>query len=103
MNTMRLPLCASILLAFGFIAPVLFLSTSARLINGGDQGQMMKMVRPVTIEVAGSSLPDCSHACVSCTPCRLGMVSLVCSSLEGSETCPMAHKCMCNNKSYPVP
>ncbi|KAK9284449.1 hypothetical protein L1049_023622 [Liquidambar formosana] len=56
-----------------------------------------------TVQVAGSSLPDCSHACGSCSPCRLVMVSFVCSSLEEAETCPMAYKCMCKNKSYPVP
>ncbi|XP_059664659.1 protein EPIDERMAL PATTERNING FACTOR 1-like [Cornus florida] len=54
-------------------------------------------------QVAGSTLPDCSHACGSCTPCRLVMVSFVCSTIEEAETCPIAYKCMCNNKSYPVP
>ncbi|KDP24161.1 hypothetical protein JCGZ_25818 [Jatropha curcas] len=58
---------------------------------------------PDTVEIAGSSLPDCSHACGSCSPCRLVMVSFVCASLEEAETCPMAYKCMCRNKSYPVP
>ncbi|XP_021902482.1 protein EPIDERMAL PATTERNING FACTOR 1-like [Carica papaya] len=58
---------------------------------------------PDTLQIAGSSLPDCSHACGSCSPCRLVMVSFVCASLEEAETCPMAYKCMCNNKSYPVP
>ncbi|XP_060189413.1 protein EPIDERMAL PATTERNING FACTOR 1-like isoform X2 [Lycium barbarum] len=56
-----------------------------------------------TLQIAGSSLPDCSHSCGSCTPCRLVMVSFVCSSIEEAETCPMAYKCMCHNKSYPVP
>ena len=56
-----------------------------------------------TLQVAGSSLPDCSHACGSCTPCRLVMVSFVCASLAEAETCPIAYKCMCHNKSYPVP
>ncbi|XP_030932853.1 uncharacterized protein LOC126693984 [Quercus robur] len=56
-----------------------------------------------TLQIAGSRLPDCSHACGACSPCRLVMVSFVCSSLEEAETCPMAYKCMCNNKSYPVP
>ncbi|KAG9138973.1 hypothetical protein Leryth_025408 [Lithospermum erythrorhizon] len=55
------------------------------------------------LQIAGSRLPDCSHACGSCTPCRLVMVSYVCSSIEEAETCPMAYKCMCHNKSYPVP
>ncbi|KAF3443886.1 hypothetical protein FNV43_RR13576 [Rhamnella rubrinervis] len=59
--------------------------------------------KPDTVQVAGSSLPDCSHACGSCSPCRLVMVSFVCASLEEAETCPMAYKCMCRNKSYPVP
>ncbi|KAL6140001.1 hypothetical protein ACLB2K_058302 [Fragaria x ananassa] len=31
---------------------------------------------PDTLQVAGSSLPDCSHACGSCTPCRLVMEAL---------------------------
>ncbi|WCJ30681.1 epidermal patterning factor 1 [Euphorbia peplus] len=56
-----------------------------------------------TVQIAGSSLPDCSHACGSCSPCRLVMVSFVCASLEEAETCPMAYRCMCRNKSYPVP
>ncbi|CAN4103346.1 unnamed protein product [Withania somnifera] len=56
-----------------------------------------------TLQIAGSSLPDCSHACGSCRPCRLVMVSFVCSSIEEAETCPMAYKCVCHNKSYPVP
>nr|GEX42939.1 protein epidermal patterning factor 1 [Tanacetum cinerariifolium] len=55
------------------------------------------------VKVPGSRLPDCSHACGSCSPCRLVMVSFVCASIEEAETCPMAYKCMCNNKSYPVP
>ncbi|URE16286.1 epidermal patterning factor [Musa troglodytarum] len=52
-----------------------------------------------TLQVAGSSLPDCSHACGSCKPCRLVMVSFVCASLEEAETCPMAYKCMCNRST----
>ncbi|XAR68030.1 hypothetical protein NMG60_11003016 [Bertholletia excelsa] len=59
--------------------------------------------RPDTLQIAGSSLPDCSHACGGCSPCRLVMVSFVCASLAEAETCPMAYKCMCRNKSYPVP
>ncbi|KAK6919032.1 hypothetical protein RJ641_017454 [Dillenia turbinata] len=63
----------------------------------------MKHKRTDPLQIAGSSLPDCSHACGSCTPCRLVMVSFVCASLEEAETCPIAYKCMCKNKSYPVP
>ncbi|XP_008799256.1 protein EPIDERMAL PATTERNING FACTOR 1 [Phoenix dactylifera] len=64
---------------------------------------MEKKGKADTVQVAGSSLPDCSHACGSCSPCRLVMVSFVCASLQEAETCPMAYKCMCNRKSYPVP
>ncbi|XP_030459633.1 protein EPIDERMAL PATTERNING FACTOR 1 [Syzygium oleosum] len=59
--------------------------------------------RADTVQIAGSSLPDCSHACGSCSPCRLVMVSFVCASVQEAETCPMTYKCMCKNKSYPVP
>ncbi|CAN6979819.1 hypothetical protein IGI04_038358 [Brassica rapa subsp. trilocularis] len=70
----------------------------------GMMGRKMKRQRrPDTVQVAGSRLPDCSHACGSCSPCRLVMVSFVCASIEEAETCPMAYKCMCKNKSYPVP
>ncbi|KAG0484743.1 hypothetical protein HPP92_008638 [Vanilla planifolia] len=57
--------------------------------------------RANTVQVAGSSLPDCSHACGSCSPCRLVMVSFICE--EEAESCPLAYKCMCNRRSYPVP
>ena len=59
--------------------------------------------KPYTLQIAGSKLPDCSHACGSCSPCRLVMVSFVCASIQEAETCPMAYKCMCNSKAYPVP
>ncbi|VFQ86154.1 unnamed protein product [Cuscuta campestris] len=81
--------------------------------GGGDKGIVVRKTaekgggdtssRTEEVGGAGSRLPDCSHACGSCRPCRLVMVSFVCSSLEEAETCPMAYKCMCNNKSYPVP
>ncbi|KAK8655253.1 hypothetical protein V6N13_107841 [Hibiscus sabdariffa] len=69
----------------------------------GRSRPMMKRKGADTLQVAGSRLPDCSHACGSCTPCRLVIVSFVCASQQEAETCPMAYKCMCNNKSYPVP
>ncbi|KAF7145693.1 hypothetical protein RHSIM_Rhsim04G0019300 [Rhododendron simsii] len=56
-----------------------------------------------TVQIAGSRLPDCAHACGSCSPCRLVMVSFKCSLLAEAETCPMAYKCICNTKSFPVP
>ncbi|KAL1362987.1 hypothetical protein AAHE18_03G119300 [Arachis hypogaea] len=55
-----------------------------------------------TMVLAGSKLPDCSHACGSCSPCRLVMVTS-CASIKEAEPCPLAYKCMCHDKSYPVP
>lgn len=54
-------------------------------------------------QAAGSRLPDCTHACGSCKPCRLVTVSLVCASLTKSETCPISYRCVCHGKSFPVP
>ncbi|KAK7854485.1 protein epidermal patterning factor 1 [Quercus suber] len=35
-----------------------------------------------TLEIAGSRLPDCSHACGACSPCRLVMMTkLLCGSV----------------------
>lgn len=50
---------------------------------------------------AGSRIPDCSHACGSCSPCKLVMISLTC--VDEAETCPISYRCICNSKSYPVP
>uniref|UniRef100_A0A7N0SXT4 Epidermal patterning factor-like protein n=1 Tax=Kalanchoe fedtschenkoi TaxID=63787 RepID=A0A7N0SXT4_KALFE len=55
------------------------------------------------VQLAGSSLPDCSHACNSCMPCRLVIVASACASLTEAESCPISYRCMCNNKTYPVP
>ncbi|KZV28925.1 hypothetical protein F511_13720, partial [Dorcoceras hygrometricum] len=48
----------------------------------------------------GSSLPDCSHACGPCTPCRRVMVSFNRCSVE---SCPIVYRCMCKGKYYHVP
>ncbi|KAM5562083.1 protein EPIDERMAL PATTERNING FACTOR 2 [Rosa sericea] len=50
----------------------------------------------------GSSLPDCSHACGPCFPCKRVMVSFSkCSST--SESCPIVYRCICKGKYYHVP
>ncbi|KAK9715185.1 hypothetical protein RND81_06G148300 [Saponaria officinalis] len=56
----------------------------------GRAGSKAKGPGRNTVEIAGSRLPDCARI-------------FVCSSLEEAEICPMAYKCMCNNKSFPVP
>ncbi|CAN6543767.1 hypothetical protein C1H46_041224 [Malus baccata] len=49
---------------------------------------------------SGSRLPDCSHACGPCFPCKRVMVSFKCST---SESCPIVYRCMCKGKYYHVP
>lgn len=71
--------------------------------TSGQNDTVMKRNHPLQV-AAGSRLPDCSHACGSCTPCRLVLVRFLCASLSTqSETCPISYRCMCNSKSYPVP
>ncbi|MED6208247.1 hypothetical protein PIB30_043295 [Stylosanthes scabra] len=46
----------------------------------------------------GSSIPDCSHACGPCFPCKRVMVSFKCSSI--AESCPIVYRCICKGKYY---
>ncbi|CAJ1978419.1 unnamed protein product [Sphenostylis stenocarpa] len=48
----------------------------------------------------GSALPDCSHACGSCFPCKRVIVSYKCMI---AESCPVVYRCMCKGKYYHVP
>ncbi|OWM67682.1 protein EPIDERMAL PATTERNING FACTOR 2 [Punica granatum] len=47
----------------------------------------------------GSSLPDCTHACGPCVPCKRVMISYKCAT----ESCPIVYRCMCKGKYYHVP
>lgn len=81
-------------------------TTAATVVGGAsktEEGAGLMSSKWKTKAIAGSTLPDCSHACGSCSPCRLVMVSFVCASIEEAESCPVAYRCMCKNKSYPVP
>ncbi|KAJ7559664.1 hypothetical protein O6H91_04G095100 [Diphasiastrum complanatum] len=53
--------------------------------------------------IAGSSLPDCSHACGPCLPCRRITISYYCELSRNSEACPSTYRCMCGGRSFPVP
>ncbi|VVA94969.1 unnamed protein product [Arabis nemorensis] len=46
---------------------------------------------------SGSTIPDCSHACGPCRPCKLVVITSKCS---GSEACPVVYKCLCKGKYY---
>ncbi|KAI7733894.1 hypothetical protein M8C21_031921 [Ambrosia artemisiifolia] len=48
----------------------------------------------------GSSIPDCSHACGPCSPCRRVMISFKCSM---TESCPVVYRCTCKGRYYHVP
>ncbi|URD92653.1 protein EPIDERMAL PATTERNING FACTOR [Musa troglodytarum] len=48
----------------------------------------------------GSSLPDCSHACGPCSPCKRVTVIFKCSL---AESCPVGYRCTCDGKYYHVP
>nr|XP_043638614.1 protein EPIDERMAL PATTERNING FACTOR 2-like [Erigeron canadensis] len=48
----------------------------------------------------GSSIPDCSHACGPCFPCRRVMISFTCSM---PESCPVVYRCTCRGRYYHVP
>nr|KAJ0201386.1 hypothetical protein LSAT_V11C600336820 [Lactuca sativa] len=41
----------------------------------------------------GSSIPDCSHACGPCFPCRRVMISFKCSM---PESCPVVYREICS-------
>ncbi|XP_024515692.1 protein EPIDERMAL PATTERNING FACTOR 1-like [Selaginella moellendorffii] len=53
--------------------------------------------------MAGSALPDCSHACGPCSPCLRVTISFMCLESRDSEACPSTYRCMCHGKSFPVP
>ncbi|KAJ4701185.1 protein EPIDERMAL PATTERNING FACTOR 2-like [Melia azedarach] len=70
--------------------------------KGADNEGGVAVVYPTEEEVypMGSSLPDCSHACGPCFPCKRVMVSFKCST---AESCPIVYRCMCKGKYYHVP
>ncbi|KAL3619734.1 Protein EPIDERMAL PATTERNING FACTOR 2 [Castilleja foliolosa] len=63
--------------------------------GGGQEGELGMELYPT-----GSGLPDCSHACGACMPCRRVMVSFSKCSVE---SCPVIYRCMCKGKYYHVP
>ncbi|CAK9313322.1 unnamed protein product [Citrullus colocynthis] len=68
--------------------------------NSRHQQEKTKEVLGMELYPTGSSLPDCSHACGPCFPCKRVMVSFKCSV---AESCPTIYRCMCKGKYYHVP
>eukprot|EP01018_Ginkgo_biloba_P038236 Gb_38060 [translate_table: standard] len=52
------------------------------------------------LQAAGSTIPDCTHACGPCIPCKRVTVIFKCSI---AESCPIAYRCMCKGKAFPIP
>ncbi|XP_022990492.1 protein EPIDERMAL PATTERNING FACTOR 1 [Cucurbita maxima] len=65
-----------------------------------QEEEKAKEVLGMELYPTGSSLPDCSHACGPCFPCKRVMVSFKCSV---AESCPTVYRCMCKGKYYHVP
>ncbi|KAM1649951.1 hypothetical protein ACFX1Q_003431 [Malus domestica] len=77
-----------------------------REVGAGDRNNLYRSEEGGTEEArkdlhgSGSRLPDCSHACGPCFPCKRVMVSFKCSI---SESCPIVYRCTCKGKYYHVP
>eukprot|EP01018_Ginkgo_biloba_P022391 Gb_37555 [translate_table: standard] len=87
----------------GKIEPKRFTLARQHVRAKGHEKHALKDKVQEMLQIAGSSLPDCSHACGACFPCRRLTVSFKCSVTEESESCPMAYRCMCRGKSFPIP
>ncbi|CAH1446174.1 unnamed protein product [Lactuca virosa] len=48
----------------------------------------------------GSNIPDCSHACGPCFPCKRVMIGYKCPM---TESCPVIYRCICRGRYYHVP
>ncbi|KAL4197641.1 hypothetical protein AMTRI_Chr04g252070 [Amborella trichopoda] len=59
-----------------------------------------KVKESIEIDASGSSLPDCSHACGACFPCKRVMVSFKCAI---AESCPIVYRCTCKGRYFHVP
>ncbi|GMJ02197.1 EPIDERMAL PATTERNING FACTOR 2 [Hibiscus trionum] len=77
-------------------------SSRGKVVEFREEGQLQPEEKVVGTELypTGSSLPDCSHACEACSPCKRVMVSFKCSV---AESCPIVYRCMCKGKYYHVP
>ncbi|XP_040379149.1 protein EPIDERMAL PATTERNING FACTOR 2-like [Oryza brachyantha] len=76
-------------------------TTSARAAAGEREEEEVTTGMDGGAGATGSRLPDCTHACGPCSPCRRVMVSLRCA--EAAESCPIAYRCMCRGRFFRVP
>ncbi|KAI5654685.1 hypothetical protein M9H77_31872 [Catharanthus roseus] len=66
----------------------------------GGSKEVVKEELGMELYPTGSRLPDCSHACGPCYPCKRVMVSFKCSV---AESCPIVYRCTCKGRYYHVP
>ncbi|RWR84050.1 protein EPIDERMAL PATTERNING FACTOR 2-like protein [Cinnamomum micranthum f. kanehirae] len=101
---MVLPLAAlllsSLVMARSFRSTPMGLSHMTREKDSENPKEAGKEELSWGIYPTGSSLPDCSHACGPCFPCKRVMVSFQCSV---AESCPIVYRCMCKGRFYHVP
>ncbi|KAK4285693.1 hypothetical protein QN277_002356 [Acacia crassicarpa] len=113
MNSLSLPIHKSFLLITFFM--LLSFAWSLRVIPSQDKVVSLQEQKPAGADKkeegekkeagmeyyqTGSSLPDCSHACGPCFPCKRVVVSFKCSM---AESCPIVYRCVCKGKYYHVP
>ncbi|KAL0701492.1 hypothetical protein Bca4012_057614 [Brassica carinata] len=90
-----------LLLSLSYISSSIFNSTLHRFITFSSISKEFLYSDCLVVDGAsGSSIPDCSHACGPCIPCKLVVVTSTCST---SEACPVVYKCLCKGKFYHVP
>ncbi|KAK9166544.1 hypothetical protein Scep_001735 [Stephania cephalantha] len=68
--------------------------------NNKTSKGVMKEELGMELYPTGSTLPDCSHACGYCFPCKRVMVSFKCLM---AESCPVVYRCTCKGRYYQVP
>ncbi|XP_042404335.1 protein EPIDERMAL PATTERNING FACTOR 2-like [Zingiber officinale] len=91
------------LLLFLFTALFLLTATMAQGFRPSSSDAANSSSNSISKEMyvaSGSSLPDCTHACGPCFPCKRVMVSFKCSI---ADSCPVVYRCMCNGRYYHVP
>ncbi|XP_020537704.1 protein EPIDERMAL PATTERNING FACTOR 2 isoform X2 [Jatropha curcas] len=89
-----------LLLIFMALFVDISISLHKKIASKGDENRVYVKEEEMEVYPTGSSLPDCSHACGPCFPCKRVMVSFKCSI---GESCPIVYRCMCKGKYYHVP
>ncbi|GLJ35546.1 hypothetical protein SUGI_0714800 [Cryptomeria japonica] len=102
------------------VTDIMCMLVAKRLDPRAEQEEMMTEGSSKTLleTITGSSIPDCSWACGACNPCiRVTMnpkhfqpqsnqhdsLNSKHGNQHGHKISPIAHRCVCQGKSFPVP